>query len=112
MDILKLHLVQYEQASGAKLNQDKTEGVWIGSELNKTDINIQVRQEIKVLGFWIDGKDCCHLNWSKKESEIKEDVEKRDNKNTNYKACGKLTLCLNFYFYQPFSLHHPKLSQH
>lgn len=46
LDTLKRHLVQYEQASGAKLNQIKTEGVWIGSDLNKTDINFQVKKEI------------------------------------------------------------------
>lgn len=42
MDALAEHLVRYEQASGAKLNPDETEGVWIGSEQNRTDINIQV----------------------------------------------------------------------
>lgn len=29
MEVLKRHLPQHEQASGANLNQDKMEGVWI-----------------------------------------------------------------------------------
>ena len=43
------HLNLYERASGAKLNHLKTEGVWIGAEKDKNDINIQVKDEIKIL---------------------------------------------------------------
>lgn len=48
---LYFHLKQYELVSGAKLNQEKTEGVWFGSSLQKPKINIQVNDEMKVLGI-------------------------------------------------------------
>uniref|UniRef100_A0A3B4HBB0 Reverse transcriptase domain-containing protein n=1 Tax=Pundamilia nyererei TaxID=303518 RepID=A0A3B4HBB0_9CICH len=86
LDRLFFHLKQYELASGAKLNPEKTEGVWFGSSLQKPKINIQVNDETKVLGIWINKGDPCLSNWSKKECEIKEEVAKWENKNTNYKA--------------------------
>ena len=46
MDVLTNHLNLYELASGAKLNHDKTEGVWTGVESKKRDINIKVKGEI------------------------------------------------------------------
>ena len=31
------HLSLYEKASGAKVNRDKCEGLWLGSNINRTD---------------------------------------------------------------------------
>ena len=53
MDVLTNHLNLYELASGAKSNHDKTEGAWIGAESSKRDINIKVKDEMKILGLTI-----------------------------------------------------------
>lgn len=60
--------------------------MWIGSDLSKADINIQVEDDMKVLGLWIRGKDCCESNWSKNEGEGKEEVWKLENKNPDHEA--------------------------
>lgn len=76
MDALINILSVYELASGAKLNHSKTEGVWKGEESDRGDINIQIKQEIKLLGLTICNKDCAEVNWEKKLSEVKEEVKK------------------------------------
>ena len=75
MDVLTNHLNLYELASGAKLNHDKTEGVWIGVESNKRDLNIKVKDEIKILGLTICNQNCSEKkmgNWENKLCEVKE----------------------------------------
>lgn len=59
--------------------------MWIGSDLSKADINIQVKD-----GLWISRKDCCESNWSKKEGEGKEEVWKWENKNPDHEAAVKI----------------------
>uniref|UniRef100_A0AAX7UBY7 Reverse transcriptase domain-containing protein n=1 Tax=Astatotilapia calliptera TaxID=8154 RepID=A0AAX7UBY7_ASTCA len=79
-------LHHYEQASGAKLNQDKTEGVWLGLQTRQPKMMISLCREIKILGIWIDNTDSSLLNWNKKENEIKMEIMKWENKDTNYKT--------------------------
>ena len=40
MDVVNKHFELYEEVAGAKLNQDKTEGVWMGVEENKPQVNV------------------------------------------------------------------------
>ena len=86
MDALTCQLIWYEEAAGAKLNPSKTEGVWIGDEVDKTNINIQIKQKIKILGLTICNFDCSETNWENKLCEVKNEVSKWQNKNTNYKS--------------------------
>uniref|UniRef100_A0AAZ1XD42 Reverse transcriptase domain-containing protein n=1 Tax=Oreochromis aureus TaxID=47969 RepID=A0AAZ1XD42_OREAU len=79
-------LHQYELASGAKLNQDKTEGVWLGHQTRQPKMTISLCREIKILGIWIDNTDSSLLNWNKKENEIRMEIMKWENKDTNYKT--------------------------
>lgn len=51
-----------------------TEGVWVGPDLSTAEINIQVKDDMKIWGVWINGKYCCESNRSKKESEGKDEV--------------------------------------
>ena len=54
--------VKDENASGTKLNHNKTEGVWSGVESDRQNINMEVKQEIKILGL-----NFCNSerNWEK-----------------------------------------------
>ena len=46
-------LDDFEKVSGLKLNVEKTEAMWIGSDINREDTPFGVKwQEIKVLNFW------------------------------------------------------------
>ncbi len=82
---LKLYEL-YELASGAKLNYRKTEGVWIGANDDKSNIDTNVKQEIKILGLIICNRDCGERNWEIKLNEVKDEVKKWENKSTNYKS--------------------------
>lgn len=86
MDILINHLCLYELASGAKLNHEKTEGVWIGTESKKPHLNIQIKEEIKILGLTLCHNDCSERNWDEKLNIVKEEINKWRNKDTNYKS--------------------------
>lgn len=70
----------------AKLNHNKTEGVWIGAERDRQNINIKVNQEIKILGVSFCNRECSERNWENKLCDIKEEVKKWENKSTNYKT--------------------------
>ena len=48
LDTVKEHLRTYELVSGAKLNQDKSEAVWIGKVENEPPLDITVKDQIKV----------------------------------------------------------------
>uniref|UniRef100_A0AAZ1WYN1 Reverse transcriptase domain-containing protein n=1 Tax=Oreochromis aureus TaxID=47969 RepID=A0AAZ1WYN1_OREAU len=63
-------LHQYELASGTR----------------QPKMTISLCREIKILGLWIDNTDSSLLNWNKKENEIKMEIMKWENKDTNYKT--------------------------
>ena len=53
---LAYHLDLYEKASGAKVNREKCEGLWLGSNQNRTDKPLGFKwqtDKIKVLGIHI-----------------------------------------------------------
>ena len=50
------HLSLYENASGAKVNGDKCEGLWLGSNINRANKPLRFRwytDKIKVPGIYI-----------------------------------------------------------
>ena len=63
------HLSLYEKASGAKVNRDKCEGLWLGSNVNRTDKPLGFRwysDKIKVLGTYIGNGDLENIIWEEK----------------------------------------------
>ena len=59
----------FEKGSGSKLNLDKTEGIWFGSMVGRTDdpVNIKWRADfIKVLCIFFTMSNCdlLSLNWN------------------------------------------------
>ncbi len=56
----------YEAASGAKININKTKGLWLGAsklnELRNEDIEF-TNTKVNVLGIWVGNVDCTEDNW-------------------------------------------------
>ena len=75
LDIIREHFNTYEAVAGAKLNNSKSEAVWIG-EGDHAMINLAVKEEIKILGSMILNRKCSETDWEKKEQEIKTEREK------------------------------------
>lgn len=56
------------EVSCARLNHDKTEGVWFGWEHKRLNINIQIKTTIKTLGIHLNNKDSYRgKKWDNKE---------------------------------------------
>ena len=56
---LAYHLDLYEKASGAKVNRDKCEGLWLGSNQNRIDKPLGFKwqtDKIKVVGIHMNRK--------------------------------------------------------
>lgn len=59
----------YESASGARVNQEKTEGLWVGSFKGKTEKPLGLKWSsgyVKALGFYFGNVDTMELNWRPK----------------------------------------------
>uniref|UniRef100_A0A3B1JTZ5 Uncharacterized protein n=1 Tax=Astyanax mexicanus TaxID=7994 RepID=A0A3B1JTZ5_ASTMX len=82
------HFKNYEMVSGAELNKDKCECVWIGDTGSKSkfSIDIQEQKQIKILGIYFDNNQCVDFKWSKKEEEIDKEIEKYSKIKLNYKT--------------------------
>ena len=66
---LAYHLDLYEKVSGAKVNREKCEGLWLGSNQNRTDKPLGFKwlsDKIKVLGIHIGNMDFSHTIWDEK----------------------------------------------
>lgn len=64
----------YEKASGSKINKEKTEGLWIGSNKNRTDKphNINMKNDkIKIYGIHFGNVNTDSDNWENKIQNIK-----------------------------------------
>lgn len=72
LDIVKEHFKNYELVSGASLNHAKSEVVWIGNPTAQPPLDIEVKEEIKILGLIVSNGDPSQINWQNKEKEIKE----------------------------------------
>ena len=79
---LEYQLDLCERASGAKLNREKCEGLWLGSNQNRTDKPLGLRwtsDRIKVLGIHIGNTELSHTIWD----------EKIDKKKTKFTPVGE-----------------------
>ena len=66
---LEYHLDLYERASGAKVNREKCEGLWLGSNQSRADKPLGFRwtsDRIKVLGIHIGNMELSHTIWDEK----------------------------------------------
>ena len=66
---LAYHLDLYEKASGAKVNRDKCEGLWLGSNQNRADKPLGFKwqtDKIKVLGIHIGNAALIDNIWDDK----------------------------------------------
>ena len=70
---LAYHLDLYEKASGAKVNREKCEGLWLGSNQNRTDKPLGFKwqtDKIKVLGIHIGNMALSHTVWDEKTDKF------------------------------------------
>jgi len=64
----------YEKASDAKVNYDKTEALWLGSNRGRTDRPLDINWKndvVKVLGIHLGNIDTKELNWRLDKLKIK-----------------------------------------
>uniref|UniRef100_A0A3B1IMU6 Reverse transcriptase domain-containing protein n=1 Tax=Astyanax mexicanus TaxID=7994 RepID=A0A3B1IMU6_ASTMX len=87
-DLEYKHFKNYEKVSGAELNKDKCECIWIGDTGSKSkfSIDIQEQKQIKILGIYFDNNQCVDFNCSKKEEETDKEIEKYSKIKLNYKT--------------------------
>ena len=86
LNIVNEHLSLYKEISGSKLNHDKTEGVWFGRSEAKPIINIKDKDTMSILGIKFSRNDCYGENRNEKDKEIKEELDKWENKSCSYRA--------------------------
>ena len=66
---LTYHLDLYEKASGTKVNREKCESLWLGSNHNRTDKPLGFKwqtDKTKVLGIHIGNMALSHTVWDEK----------------------------------------------
>ena len=66
---LAYHLDLYKKASGAKVNREKCEGLWLGSDQNRTDKPFGFKwqsDKIKVLGIHMGNMALSPTIWNEK----------------------------------------------
>ena len=67
------HIANYEKASGAKINKDKSEGLWLGSFKNGLDSPLCFswkKKSLKILGLYFGTEDTNKLNWEPQVSKF------------------------------------------
>ncbi len=62
LDIVNENLLLYDMVSGAKLNHNKTEGVWFGKENKQPNLNIKMKDKMRILGINFRNKDSYDKN--------------------------------------------------
>jgi len=64
----------YEKASGAKVNYDKTEALWLGRNRDRTDRPLDINWKndvVKILGIYLGNIDTKQLNWRPRIDKLK-----------------------------------------
>ena len=67
------HIANFEKASRAKINKDKSEDLWLGSFKNRLDSPLGFnwkKKSLKILGLYFGTKDTNKLNWEPKVSKF------------------------------------------
>ena len=65
---------KYERGTGAKINVEQTEGLWLGSWKQRTDkpFNLDWKNsKVKCLGIWIGNEDTTNENFIEQQSKVK-----------------------------------------
>ena len=65
---------KYERGTGAKMNVEKTEGLWLGSWKQRTDkpFNLDWKNsKVKCLGIWIGNENTTNENFIEQQSKVK-----------------------------------------
>ena len=68
------HAATYERASGARINLDKCEGLWIWTNKNRTDKPQGIKwhtDKIKIIGFYLGNKNVERANWEPRIERFK-----------------------------------------
>lgn len=71
--IMREHFETYEEVAGAKLNLDKTEGIWMGQN-DPPFLDTRIKDCIKVIGLVITKDKCAEINWEIKEQEVENEL--------------------------------------
>ena len=83
----------YEAASGAKININKTKGLWLGAskqnKLRNEDIEF-TNSKINVLGIWVGNVDCTRDNWDPVITKFEKTLNLWSQRNLSYQ--GKVTV--------------------
>ena len=90
-DLLK----KYELATNAKINQDKTEAMWLGSWIGRTDRPLNLKwtsEEVKFLGIYIgnDRKKASLLTFCEIKDKIKDKISFWNSKFISLKGKSKV----------------------
>ena len=83
----------YEAASGAKININKTKGLWLGASKQDTLRNEGIdftNTKINVLGTWIGNVDCTWDNWNPVITKFEKTLNLWSQRNLSYQ--GKVTV--------------------
>ena len=68
------HAATYERASGTRINLDKCEGLWIGTNKNRTDKPQGIKwhtDKIKIIGFYLGNENIERANWEPRIERFK-----------------------------------------
>ena len=70
---IKKHISDFEKAAGAKINANKSEGIWLGSFKGRTDRPLGFnwyKKSLKILGIFFGTENTDKLNWEPKISKF------------------------------------------
>ena len=68
------NVIKYERGTGAKINVEKTEELWLGSWKQRIDepFNLDWKNsKVKYLGIWVGNEDTTNENFIEQQSKVK-----------------------------------------
>ena len=65
----------------------------MGIEENKPQVNLIVKEEIKVLGLYISKEKCCEKNWEKRITKLQEEIDKYARMKVTYRSKVEIQKC-------------------
>jgi len=92
----------FEEASGAKINLNKCEGLWLGSWRHRLDAPVGIRwncDKIKVLGVFIGPGNLEEANWRPRIDAIKNCLSSWRSRSLSYKGKALVINALMAFWY-------------
>ena len=80
---------KFERGTGAKLNSDKCEGLWLGSWKSRVDKPVPIlwsSVKIKVLGVFLGNEDLNELNWRPRIEAVERCLDSWCSRHLSYKG--------------------------